>query len=229
MTPTQREAALRLADDMDTPISVWADQVAHLLRELLAEPRGEPDDEYRCGGPRCDGNCCQPVQEPVACQYAKDVAMPEHRCAVKCQYEAYQQCQPEAAGFDHALGAGRFTVVKGAFWWHIRIGDSTNNVGKFHSKMAAENMALTLLTAFRDGAYTQYMISLSQQRKPLTDDQIIDIGNEEHRAMPAGSDEQDELLAIARAVERAHGIGEAPSPASPQQSREWKGIYKETS
>ena len=68
-----------------------------------------------------------------------------------------------------------------------------------------------------------------QQRKPLTDDQIIDIGNEEHRAMPAGSDEQDELLAIARAVERAHGIGEAPSPASPQQSREWKGIYKETS
>ena len=34
ITTTQREAARRLADDMDTPISVWADQVAHLLREL---------------------------------------------------------------------------------------------------------------------------------------------------------------------------------------------------
>lgn len=42
MTPTQREAALRLADDMNTPISVWADHVAHLLRELAAEPQGEP-------------------------------------------------------------------------------------------------------------------------------------------------------------------------------------------
>ena len=42
MTPTQREAALRLADDMDTPISVWADHVAHLLRELASEPVQEP-------------------------------------------------------------------------------------------------------------------------------------------------------------------------------------------
>lgn len=187
------------------------EQALEMARCADAEPRGEPDDEYRCGGPRCDGNCCQPVQEPVACQYAKDVAMPEHRCAVKCQYEAYQQCQPEAAGFDHALGAGRFTVVKGAFWWHIRIGDSTNNVGKFHSKMAAENMALTLLTAFRDGAYTQYMISLSQQRKPLTDEQISNrLWEADWPEVMLSDFVRAKLRVFARSIERAHGIGEAP-------------------
>lgn len=31
-----------------------------------------------------------PAQEPVACQYAIDVAMPEYRCAVKCQYTTPQ-------------------------------------------------------------------------------------------------------------------------------------------
>jgi len=33
----------------------------------------------------------QPEQEPVACQYAKDVAMPEYRCAGKCQYAQPEQ------------------------------------------------------------------------------------------------------------------------------------------
>lgn len=61
----------------------------------------------------------------------------------------------EPVAFDHGIGAGRFNVVKGAFWWHIRIGNSTANVGKFHSKRAAEDMALKLLTAFRDGAFLQ--------------------------------------------------------------------------
>jgi len=62
----------------------------------------------------------------------------------------------EPAEFDHDIGADRFKVVKGPFWWHIRIGDSTGNVGKFHSKLAAEDVALKMLTAFRDGAYMQY-------------------------------------------------------------------------
>lgn len=32
----------------------------------------------------------------------------------------------------------------------------------------------------------------------LTDDEIIDTANEIHRAMPAGSDDQDEILAIVK-------------------------------
>lgn len=66
---------------------------------------------------------------------------------------AQQAAQPVA--FDHDIGADRYQVVKGSFWWHVRIGDSTANVGKFHTKMAAEDMALKLLTAFRDGAFMQ--------------------------------------------------------------------------
>jgi hypothetical protein len=46
MTPAQREAALRLADDMDTPITAWADQVVDLLRELAAAPQQrQPNDD----------------------------------------------------------------------------------------------------------------------------------------------------------------------------------------
>lgn len=44
------------------------------------------------------------------------------------------------------------------------------------------------------------------RQKPLTDDEIIDIGNEVHRAMPADADDQVELLEIVRAVEEHHEI-----------------------
>ena len=33
----------------------------------------------------------QPEQEPVECQYAKDVAMPEYKCVGKCQYAPPQR------------------------------------------------------------------------------------------------------------------------------------------
>jgi hypothetical protein len=42
-------------------------------------------------------------------------------------------------------------------------------VGKFHTKLAAEDMALKLLTAFRDGAFSQYKTTSPQLRKPLPD------------------------------------------------------------
>ena len=58
--------------------------------------------------------------------------------------------------FQHDMGADRFKVAKGSFWWHIRIGDGTANVGKFHSELAAQDVALKLLTAFRDGGYTAH-------------------------------------------------------------------------
>lgn len=81
---------------------------------------------------------------------------------------AAQPQQPTAApaepvAFEHDIGADRYQVVKGSFWWHVRIGDGTANVGKFHTKMAAEDMALKLLTAFRDGAYLQSRAAQPQQ------------------------------------------------------------------
>ena len=70
------------------------------------------------------------------------------------------------AGFKHDIGADRFTVVQGSYWWHVRAGEGTQNIGKFHTKRAAEEMALTLLTAFRDGAFMQYQAMLAAVPTP---------------------------------------------------------------
>ena len=69
-------------------------------------------------------------------------------------------------GFKHDIGADRFTVVHGSYWWHVRAGEGTQNIGKFHTKRAAEEMALTLLTAFRDGAFMQYQAMLAAAPAP---------------------------------------------------------------
>lgn len=60
------------------------------------------------------------------------------------------------AQFDHAIGADRFKVVRGAFWWHVLIGDSTKEHGKFRSRAGAEQMAADLLREFRNGAFVQH-------------------------------------------------------------------------
>ena len=70
------------------------------------------------------------------------------------------------ASFNHDIGAERFTIIRGAYWWHVRAGDGTQNIGKFHTKVAAEDMALTLLTAFRDGAFMQYGAMLAATPTP---------------------------------------------------------------
>lgn len=83
---------------------------------------------------------------------------PELYSVTEHMWTADAQPQQAATGpveFDHAIGADRYKVVKGSFWWHIRVGDGTANVGKFHTKLAAEDMALKLLIAFRDGAFLQ--------------------------------------------------------------------------
>lgn len=75
-------------------------------------------------------------------------------------------------GFKHDIGADRFTVVQGSYWWHVRAGEGTQNIGKFHTKRAAEEMALTLLTAFRDGAFMQYQAMLAAApTPPVSEDQ----------------------------------------------------------
>ena len=57
--------------------------------------------------------------------------------------------------FDHSIGADRFKVVRGIFWWHIKIGDSPTEHGKFRSSAAAQKMADDLLREFRNGAFAQ--------------------------------------------------------------------------
>ena len=82
-------------------------------------------------------------------------------------YEAGRASPASAPeGFKHDIGADRFTVVQGSYWWHVRAGEGTQNIGKFHTKRAAEEMALTLLMAFRDGAFMQYQAMLAAAPTP---------------------------------------------------------------
>ena len=69
-------------------------------------------------------------------------------------------------GFKHDIGAERFAVVRGSYWWHVRAGNGTQNIGKFHTELSAKEMALTLLTAFRDGAFMQYQADLAAAPTP---------------------------------------------------------------
>lgn len=64
--------------------------------------------------------------------------------------------QQEPVEFDHGIGADRFKVVRGAYWWHVLIGDSTTKYGKFHTQTGAEEMASLLLREFRNGSFVQY-------------------------------------------------------------------------
>ena len=65
--------------------------------------------------------------------------------------------------FDHSIGEGRFYVVQGAYWWHVRVGTGQKNIGAFHTKAKAEEMAMDFLIAFRDGAFAQYQAMLAAE------------------------------------------------------------------
>ena len=69
---------------------------------------------------------------------------------------------PLPGDFDHAIGADRFKVVRGAFWWHVLIGDSPTKRGKFHTQAGAEEMAAVLLREFRNGAFVQHEAALAE-------------------------------------------------------------------
>ena len=71
------------------------------------------------------------------------------------------------AQFDHGIGADRFKVVRGAYWWHVLIGDSQTKRGKFHTQAGAEEMAALLLREFRNGAFVQHEAALAQQAEPV--------------------------------------------------------------
>lgn len=69
---------------------------------------------------------------------------------------------PLPGDFDHGIGADRFKVVRGAFWWHVLIGDSPTEHGKFRSRASAEKMAADLLREFRNGAFVQHEAALAE-------------------------------------------------------------------
>ena len=72
-------------DGLVEAVTIWTPEIITALSERLA----------------------QPEQEPVACQYAKDVAMPEYRCAGKCQYAQPEQ---EPVAFVQGCNRGQWEI-----------------------------------------------------------------------------------------------------------------------
>ena len=83
-------------------------------------------------------------------------------CKCKDALEAWnRRAEQVPEEFDHSIGEGRFYVVQGAYWWHVRVGTGQKNIGAFHTKAKAEEMAMDFLIAFRDGAFAQYQAMLA--------------------------------------------------------------------
>ena len=186
------------------------------LRAALAEPEQQPVSlndgrltQYPDGSIGV-GTPAEPEQEPVAWMQEMPVSGNEERSVrmttVKMVADEWDSPIPlytastphpeqeKPVAFDHSIGAERFKVVRGAYWWHVLIGDSTRKYGKFHAQADAEEMAHLLLREFRNGAFVQHGTAPTP-RRPLTDEEISELLTLHHG-----------WLELARAVEAAHGI-----------------------
>lgn len=93
--------------------------------------------------------------------------------AIAALRERLAQPEQEPVAFDHGIGIDRFKVVRGAFWWHVLIGDSPTEHGKFRSRVSAEKMAADLLREFRNGAFVQH--TALRQWQGLTDEDVDEV------------------------------------------------------
>lgn len=119
---------------------------------------------------------------------------------------------------DHFRDAGKMVQPVAVPPEPITLGDVLDALNVFNTPRPSEGgepwaaddfIKVSFLPAFLTVCYAAWFAAPAAPAPvALTDEEIIDIGNETHRAMPAGADDQDELLAIVRAcLERAHGIG----------------------
>lgn len=90
---------------------------------------------------------------------------PRERQEIVTALRNYLAAEQPKQKFDHSIGAERFKVVRGTFWWHVKIGDSPTEHGKFRSSEAAQKMADDLLREFRNGAFVQNALAAEQQEQ----------------------------------------------------------------
>ena len=201
MTPTQREAALRLADDMDTPISVWADHVAHLLRELAAEPvinhkmTTEPAEPHYTITWDAQGR-----------RLVNGELAPEHRTAKPAQQP---QGEPVAWHVCSVNSDGSLSLEFAAPWEelaHEHVNDAINE----HDIDGAASWVVRPVYASPQPQQTEPSQNTHppQQRQPLTDYEIDRFWM--NRPNLHDGELLPQLRDFARAIERAHGIVEAP-------------------
>ena len=212
MTPTQREAALRLISALDDDsISRINDLVVlndaiELLRELAAEPVQEPV----CWGWRVpDGRITMIFSErkdnPDVEVVALYAAPPQRELASEPQAEPVRECADNDSPWlicKPCAAVGRCAKLPVAWRSKERIN------GEFDSgwKLTSNEPPQTPRTIAIEPLYTHP----PQQRKPLTDEQILTAAGRlpgwlrHHEELDC-----DDLSDFARAVEAAHNIGEA--------------------
>ena len=210
MTPTQREAALRLVDELSRPhCDLGQQEAAALLRELLAEPQGDPTvKDDLLVGPKAFYKASD--AEPAYAQYARGyndgfaTGLREARLAAANE----PQGEPVAWHVCSVNSDGSLSLEFAAPWEelaHEHVNDAINE----HDIDGAASWVVRPVYASPQPQQTEPSQNTHppQQRKPLTDEQVWNlVGAKLDDSMVKLKD----VLPIARAIERAHGIGEKP-------------------
>jgi hypothetical protein len=185
MTPTQREAAERLADDRLTATMEWSRQVIALLRELAEVP----------------------VSEPVAWLVMDESGYVQHAASWR---DAAHEHSNDAIN-EHDLVCARTWRVVPVYaapqqrtftdersWTLLLVGPENGIVGKHGETFVLSPQHYERITVYAS----------PQQRKQLTDEQIDAIAQEE---LGFASLHEADTRRFARAVEKAHGITGEPT------------------
>ena len=147
---TLREAARLVVAAWSSTRPAWIEQCNAAVMALDAALKAQAEQACKCNlRTRLVGDGCEVCNPKLAAELAQQVQEPAQEPVAAVAKNATDQ-------FDHAIGADRFKVVRGAFWWHVLIGDSTKEHGKFRSRAGAERMAADLLREFRNGAFVQH-------------------------------------------------------------------------
>jgi hypothetical protein len=199
MTPTQREAAERLIAEMIRPGSTFAEkEAAALLRELLAEPQGEPvatlleQSRQNCLRNFGPNGLADWIYTDLGELLADAASM-----AIVCK--ASEQVQEPV---------GWLNDIDGEFE-HSHKPWMDNPSEEWHPVYAVPQQPMRCPEDGGECGAGGYCRPEPQQRKPLTDDEALALIH----ATPQEDVTQEgwirrQRLSWVRAIERAHGIGE---------------------
>lgn len=211
MTPKQREAAERLAAELETFYSSSAIEASDLLRELLAEP--EPATGY------CK-HCKQyTIEEPLPAEPHGEPATVNESLTVEPPAQAFYKgadAEPAYAQYERGVRDGFEIGQREA---RIAILDGAENepqcepVAWMFARRYGNGLSFVKPSPPDDDEFPPHVPLFAhppQQRKPLTDEQIRRCVDE---ALWHGLNVVDQLsdftINVVRAIERAHGIGES--------------------
>jgi hypothetical protein len=72
---------------------------------------------------------------------------------LRAENEALKEIISSGMQKAEGMAADRYSVVRGAFWWRVKVGDGQHTEGRCYTKVESERLAAALRTAFLDGAF----------------------------------------------------------------------------